>query len=494
MIHFVPDMDKENPNSDSVSERAKSIIYATAFEVEKLEDTSSSELLKEKWSVAKGNPNLPIYTYSETLLEAGVDEVHIKTLMDLMRDLKIDVSDPHTSSSELSVIAGVLSGELLGIDISKHRRLIDRVKLIPVVIQEIIPQPSPSDLIYTDNERLQYQELARLKEWQRALILSNRSYLEISRQLLVRNNQALEILTRGHLEMFWRDNGIEEDSRATVYFRDHKTYAGDIDFYYWGPEPEKCTLEMSRYLMSLGYKVDHRSNILVDELIKRGEKIDNGYLGAYLQMYFFMGKTIEFNGDNFHERYALDVSSIVDLDRLWQTTHKSIIPAADLTEHVYRQDNPEYPGLKDLPFRLLSVTLMGLAIKYGVPFTLDYEELLSNLDQHLNEDEISTLRSSFYYINQARNLYQSISERRWEMISPEIKQEINKAIVIQLGSTIEDMMSLFGNRIKAIAARHFGEPRDSDVLDLSESREEASSFVAQSYKKVGVIYRQLAKL
>ncbi len=487
-------MDKENPKFDLVLKRAKSIIQSTALEVEKLEDTPLSELLKEKWSIAKDNPNLPIYTYAQTLLEADVDEVHLRTLMNLMKNLEIDVSDPHTSSSELSVIAGVLSEDLLGIDLSRHRKLMDRVKLIPVTIQENLPQPIPSDMVYADNGRLQYQELTRLKKGQRALVLSNNSFLEISKQLLERNNQALEALTRGYLSKFWRDNGIEEGSRATVYFRDHKTYAGDIDFYYWGPKSEKCTLELSRYLMSLGYKVDHRSNILVDELIKSGEKIANGYLGAYLQMYFFMGKAIEFNGDNFHERYTRDISPIVDLNSVWQTAHKSIISAADLTEHVYRQNFPEYPGLKDLPFRLLGVTLMGLAIKYDVPFTLDYEELLSNLDQHLDEGEINILRSSFYYINQARNLYQSISERRWEMISPEIKQEINKAIVVQSGRTLEDMMSLFGNKIKAIATKHFGEPKDDDVLDLSESREEASSFVAQSYKEVGVRYKQLTNL
>lgn len=487
-------MNKENPKFDLISERARLIIGAVALEVEGLEVASATQLLKDKWSRARADSNLPVYTYTQTLLEVGVDEAHIRNLMDLVKNLEIDVSDPHTSSSELSVIAGVLSEDLLGVDLSKHRRLIDKVKLIPITTQGDLLQPVPPDVIYMDNERLQYQSLTKLKEWQRALIVSNRSFLEISKQLLERNNQALEAETRGHLEKFWRDNGIEKDSKATVFFRDHKTYAGDIDFYYWGPEPEKCTLELSRYLMSLGYKVDHRSNILVDDLIKSGKRIDNGFLAAYLQMYFYTGKAIEFSGDSFSKHYTQDVSPIVDLNTMWQAAHKSLIPAVEVVGRVYGQNIPESPGLKDYPFRLLTVTLMGLAIKYDIPFTLGYEDLLDRLEQHVGENDINVLRNSFYYINQARNIYQVVSERRWEIMTPEIKQEINKTIVVQLGSTLEDMMASLAERIKLISANHFGEPKDGEVLDLSESREQASAFIAQSYRKVGERYKQIANL
>lgn len=487
-------MGKENPNFDLAVERAKSIVGVVAAEIENLESNPLNELLKDKWSRVMGNTDLPIYTYSRTLFEAGIDEEHVKTILSLARNLEIDVSDPHTSSSELSVIAGILANDLVGIDLSEHRKQMDRVKLIPINVQKHLLRSAPPNVVYTNNEMLQYQGLVKLKEWQRRLIASNRNYLETSRQILERNNQALEAVTRGHLIRFWEDNEIDKSSKATVYFRDHKTYAGDIDFYYWGPEPEKCTLELSKYLMSLGYKVDHRSNILVEDLIRGGGKINNGFLAAYLYMYFYMGKAIEINGDDFAEHYARDVLPRIDLNTMWQTSHKSLTPATEVIEQVYGQNIPEYPGLKDYPFRLLTITLMGLAIKYDIPFTFSHEGLLDKLGQHLDEDKINVLKSSFYYINQARNLYQLISERRWEMITPEIKQEINRVLVVQSGDIIEEWMTKFARTIKAISTRHFGEPQSDGVMDLLEAKDQASSFVAQSYRKVGERYKRIASL
>jgi len=324
------------------------------------------------------------------------------------------VSDPHTSSSELSVIVGLLSKGLLGFDARKLRRKMDAVRLQPIEVSGEPLLSSPPDLVYTGDERVLFQELNRIKEWQRALILSSGNHQEISRRLLEQNNQALEAVTRGHLQQFWTANGIAGDSRATVYLRDHKTYAGDVDFYYWGPESERYVLELSRYLMSLGYKVDHRSNILVEDLIKSGKQVDNGYLSAYLQMYFYMGKAIEINGDNFQEHYERDVLPVANPKSAWNTSHQSIARASGLVSRVYGQNMPEYPGLKDYPFRLLSVTLMGLSTRYDVPFTLNYEDLLDNLRDKLSDEELRVFGNAFYYINQARNTYQLVSERRWE--------------------------------------------------------------------------------
>jgi hypothetical protein len=482
-------MGKENPQHNLATERAISLVNGTVAEVA----TSSTGLLQDKWIRAQGNLDLPIYTYTQTLLEAGVDEVYLQSLMGLLKDLRIDVNDPHTSSSELSVIAGILAEDLVGIDLTRLRRQMDRVGFEPLVVRADL-SPQPPDVFHSENEVIQYEQLTKLKEWQRALIASEGNYLDISRVILEQNNQALEAITRGHLPKFWRDNGIDERSKATVFIRDHKTYAGDIDFYYWGPEPEKCTLEMSRYLMSLGYKVDHRSNIFVDDLIRSGGKIDNGFLAAYLQMYFYMGKAIEFNGDSFEEHYAQDVTPVVDIDTMWRTAHKSLIPVAEVVSGVYTQNIPEYPGLKDYPFRLLTVTLMGLAMKYDIPFVLNHEDLIDKLVLHVSLDEASVLRNSFYHINQARNLYQLVSGRRWEMMTPEIKREIDRALVIQSGSKIEDMAALLADKIKSISIAHFGEPENGEVLDLNESRELVAPFVAQSYRKVAERYKQIARL
>ncbi|KKQ73747.1 MAG: hypothetical protein US96_C0054G0009 [Candidatus Woesebacteria bacterium GW2011_GWB1_38_5b] len=487
-------VDKENPNFDLNLERAKQIVGAKVAEIEESASSApSSELLSNKWSHAKGHTELPIYTYLQTLFEAGFTEANVKSLIDLTADLGIDVSDPHTSSSELSVIAGILSEDLVGVDMTLLRSKMDRVKLKHTDILEGLLQ-IPPDIVYTNDERVQYHELAKIKDWQREFIFSKRHYQTISRQLLKQNNQALEAITRGHLTRFWTENGIAPDSRATIYFRDHKTYAGDIDFYYWGPESERCTLELSRYLMSLGYKVDHRSNILVDDLMKSGEKIENGYLSAYLRMYFYMGKAIEVNRDRFEEHYSRDVLPVTNPDLSWRTSHKSLVLASEIVGSIYGRDVPEYPGLKDYPFRLLSVTLMGLATKYDVPFTLNYEGLLNNLRGQLSEDDLRVLGDAFYYINHARNIYQLVTERRWEMITPEIKQEIDKILLEQSGRRIEDEMSLLTGKIRVISTTHFGEPENGDILDLNESKERATPFLTQTYRKVVERYKAIAKL
>lgn len=253
-------MGKENPQRNLVAERARSLVNRVLAEVA----ATSTGLLQDKWIRAQNNFDLPIYTYTRTLLEAGVDETYLRALMSLLKDLEIDVSDPHTSSSELSVVAGILAEDLVGIDLTRLRRQMDRVRFVPLVIRTDLTSQPPY-IFYSENEVEQYRQLTKLKEWQRALIASKGNCLDISRTILECNNQALETVIRGHLPRFWGNNGINESSKATIFFRDHKTYAGDIDFYYWGPEPEKCTLELSRYLMSLGYKVDHRSNIFVDD-------------------------------------------------------------------------------------------------------------------------------------------------------------------------------------------------------------------------------------
>ena len=289
-------------------------------------------------------------------------------------------------------------------------------------------------------------------------------------------------------------NGISKDSQATVLFRDHKTYASDIDFYYWGNKTNEYTVELSGYLMSLGYKVDHRSNILVEELIKNGNVVENGYLSAYLQMYFYMGKTVELNGDSFEKHYARDITPIARPEYYWKTSYKNIAPAIEVVGGIYGYDIPEYPGLKEYPFRLLSVTLMGLALKYNAPFTLDYEDLLDNLDSHLDKDDIDTLKNSFYYINQARNVYQLVAERRWEFLTPKIKDEVNKVLLEQSARKIEDEMVLLANKIKGIADTHFNEMGNDNVLDLIESKKQAKPLLEQSYKKVAERYKHIAKL
>lgn len=471
--------------------RASLMVQFAVSNMEKL-TSNGNELLQDKWARAAQNPDLPINTYVKTLLDVGVEDRYINKLLSLILNLEVDVSDPHTSSSELSVITGVLSKELLGIDLSKHRAEMDKVKFIPIRINSSGGK-HVNPIFYKDNNRDQFFELAELKSRQREQVLSAGNFVEISRQLLEQNNQALEVITKGQLKKIWENNRIDLGSKATIFIRDHKTYAGDIDFYYWGPEAERCSLELSKHLILLGYKVDHRSNLIVEDLMKSG-RIENGFLAAYLQMYFYMGKAIEINGDSFTNHYVKEVLPVIDFDLMWKTSHKSLDLATKVVGSVYKQNIHEYPGLKDYPFRLLTIVLMGLSSKHNIPFTLDHNLFIDRLSEHVSNEETNILRNSFYYINQARNLYQLVTERRWEMMTPEIMQEIDRVLSIQSGSSIADMMSILSKTIKSISSTHFGEPEVDDILDLGESKKAATQFIDQSYKKVAERYLQITKL
>ena len=80
------------------------------------------------------------------------------------------------------------------------------------------------------------------------------------------------------------------------------------------------------------------------------------------------------------------------------------------------------------------------------------------------------------------------------MITPEIKQEIDKILLEQSGRRIEDEMSLLTGKIRVISTTHFGEPENGDILDLNESKERATPFLTQTYRKVVERYKAIAKL
>lgn len=487
-------MKKENSRLDVNLQRAGQILNRANQRVEQLEFSPENAVVGQTWEAAKNKFDLPIYTYLNTLLNSGVDETTLVNLTNLLIDLRIDVSDPHASSSELSVMVGFISQELLGTDLGSFRRAVDEVRLSRRSIRKtMLPNPS-SNITYSGNTHIEYGSMQQQREWERQFVLSPNNYVDISKVVLESNNQVLREFATGEMQKIWNELGITRDSKAVLFFRDLKTYAGDVDFYYWGSEQEEVTLRLSRYLTTLGYKVDHRSNLLVESIIRDKAGLNNSYLASYLYMYFFMGKSIEFNGDSFGEHYKGNVLPAVSMEAAWPSAYKSIMSNSYVMENIYSEQLPRYPGFKDVPFRLVTAVLMGLSIKYDIPYTLDFENFLTKLDGHLKASEIDTLRNSIYYINQIRNLYQLVSDRRWEIISPETLRRVSRLVKKQGGQSVEKVMRSCASTLRSICLNHLSDlVVDDETKDLIQNKGEVNNLLEETYDGVADRYKALAK-
>ena len=119
---------RETQGPDLSLKRAVGIIHTEEKRIENLAPTVTNAITRRVWNSAKGKFDLPIYTYSRTLLEGGINEAAVAKISQLLANLKVDVSDPFTSSSELSVILGFVSSELLGVDLSPFRKAADQIR------------------------------------------------------------------------------------------------------------------------------------------------------------------------------------------------------------------------------------------------------------------------------------------------------------------------------------------------------------------------------
>jgi len=473
--------------------KVRSIIDLTAGKAQLLDNCGVNKVLKQSWEKAVKDYNLPLYTYTSVLLSQGVTEDTVTKLNDLLLNLKIDVSDPHASSSELSVIIGYLSKELLNEDLSSYRRTVDEIECdYEIDTKEPLCKIPKTKYTYSRNFERTYESISELRRWERFYILSNNYYSDISRTLLRENNTFVRKVLRNELKRIWGRLKIPKSAKAVLYFRDLKTYAGDLDLFYWGPKREAVLIELSRILMPLGYKIDHRSTSLVESIIEGKLGLKNVYLSTYLYMYFFMGRTIEINGDSFVKHYKENGLPALSLVVAWPSLYMWSLEMCDELESVYSTSRKQYPGFKDLSFRLLTAVLMGLSINYNIPFILDVEVFLDRLRPFVAKGKIKILRAAFYGISQIRNLYQLTTNRRWEMVYPECASIINRLLKKQGCESIHELMTRYAATFRDLLINCTKHPQPTDNTEgPSDYQTEAKNIVWDSYEMVVKIYLSL---
>ena len=452
-----------------------------------------AEVVFLTWKRTLRNQELPVFFYLSCLLENGVDVETVTKLVDVLFCLGVDVSDPHSSSSELSIIIGYLSEKLLGKNLGSLRRTVDEIESKDFSINTLSSFIIDFHANFTatlPKLKLQHDELRQL---QRQLILSDNNYKNISKEILSTSNNFIEGLLGYLIKRIWQKLNIPCSSSAVIYFRDMKTYAGDLDFYYWGPKPHLVVKLLSKYLIVFGYKVDHRSYMLVQSIIDSRGGLDNAYLGAYLFLYFFMGKSVEINKGVFDYHYCKDVLPAVNLSLVWPALYQRTLDNLSIWQTTYSAALIKYPGFKELQFRVLAVLLMGLSARFNITYTLNFENFLEKLGPHLKEPEVGLLRNLIYMINQVRNLYQLISQRRWEMIDDTVIKKIEVFMHSQGVPKWRMEMEKSGYLLQNMATKYLGNPSDFKSVGKTFTDYEniAKPTLRNSYLRVEKLYMEL---
>lgn len=471
--------------------KTESIVKQVHKHVLTLKDNERNGIIKHFWEEAINNRELPIYSYTQILLKSGVSDKTLMMLLGLLVDTGIDISDPLSSSSELSVIVGYMSNDLLGMDLSQMRRVVDEVKNTQVTVNNknyIIPKIKiPNGYLPT------YQYLKQIRRFEQELILSKKIPSEISKNIIEINDTMIMRLLMREIIKIWSELGVNKKSKAVIYFRSMKVYASDLDIYYWGPQKEKVLKKLTKYLIPLGYKIDHCALYFIDSIIKNKAGVNNAYLGGYLYDFFFIGNYLEFNGGKYFDYYRKDILPAMNMSEAWPSIYNWFMKNIDVMSDIFQKDLKEYPSFKNLITRTLEGILLGLALKYKAPDTLNYKNLFKYLKRFLDKEDVNILEDAVHYVNHIRDVYQQITERRWEMIYPETIKQINNIIERKVNKKIEDKIPYLARHLKRIVYKYIDIPSNVLVVKSFEQYKlEAPYDLTDFYAKVSLLYKEIA--
>lgn len=291
-----------------------------------------------------------------------------------------------------------------------------------------------------------------LKMQQERLILSACPYEDIASKVVRSSNSFLKEILRPLLLMIWKDLGIPLDSDAVLFFRNMKTFSSDVDLFYWGPRIQEVNMRLSQLLFMMGLKNDlHTMHLMTDEVILRRIDFD-------VYLYFFGGEAIVINQGSFHKFYQDHVRACANPAAMWNHVYPYLCRQLSawngkptdlsLTENDY----------KKLHHRAITNLLFGLSVKFNIPFGPDEGAFFIALGQHLKPEEIRALEEALALVNQARNLYQIISRRRWEKVDPRIASEIERILDLQGQSRYHSHLQALGQDLENMREKYFGLP------------------------------------
>ena len=115
------------------------------------------------------------------------------------------------------------------------------------------------------------------------------------------------------------------------------------------------------------------------------------------------------------------IESEFDQEQAWRDFHPYLARLLRIWMTGETRDDHlplKFPDFKNLMSRALATLLFGLARKYGLRFGF-----FVDLHRYLGDDA-AIIREAVLLINQARSVYQLVSERRWEHMDDKFFDEV----------------------------------------------------------------------
>src|SRR5258708_3559977 len=375
----------------------------------KFSSDTLGQLLCASWMTVLEEPRNPVMQTMAHLASAGVALPVLNRIVSVLMGLEIDVANPWTVSYILSDIIGYLSPQLLGMDIHAFKSVARDVDFVTSPTLRWPGDSLPADLGKTQDVVAElHREYYELRRRQERLLYSDRPYREIQREIETSSDAFVDKFVRVVLPRIWAELKIPADSAAFVYFRHMKTFASDLDLFYWGPRAPDVNLRLTQIAFQLGLKRDYWSATLLQT------ETEQGRVDFDVYNYFFSGPVIEINGGSFQQFRDLHLTPHINRTAMWS----QVYPYLCRQLAVWNGEDASLPlklsNMKKLQYKTLTNLLFRLLVKFNLDDPADPEDLLNHLRRHMDPAEIEILEDAILLVNQARNINQVISRRRWE--------------------------------------------------------------------------------
>lgn len=458
--------------------------YITS-KISHLPQSETSSFIRRTWNTLLENEENLFLQALTQLAQQGVEAHIIKKLIDTFMLLGIDVSNSWTSIDILKDIVGFMSKELIGNDLGAFKSLIKQIKFSSEQMLLNNGGDSCEEFTSISEVKQQYNEL---KRQQQQLILSANPFQEISEHLSQTSSQFMRETLEVLLPVVWRKLNIPPHSPGVIFFRHMKTFASDLDLFYWGQQPEHVITELTRYFLLLGVKVDHYSININKLIIEQSHQPHDILFDIYNRLYFFMGNAIEFNGGVYREYYNT-IKPKRSVHEIWNTAY-AILYKKLFQINRLQNGSMERKGLKKLYYWGLSCLLFGLSLKFHIPFEYDMYCLFDALQGCIDESEILFIREHIAFINQFRNILQILTGTRWQPEEDNHYTKTNDILRQQGIDQPEKKLHQLGVAMEQLLQKYFSEPEDTTIEPYIHNEE----FFSDVWKETSQMYLAIIQL
>ncbi|UCD55509.1 MAG: hypothetical protein JSV93_01550 [Candidatus Omnitrophota bacterium] len=446
-----------------------------------------TDLIRDSWKKAIADPRNPVIASILRLeKEGGISRRILKRLVDVLFGLSADVSEKLTASYHVSDIIKYMSRELLGENLSEFKRLIrdtDFNDIIPGPPLAVMETPDTDHKETLSELRKQYHALRKNHE---EFIRSRNNFYFIYEEVSRTANAFLKKAIEALLPIVWKELGVPLDSDAVVYFREMKSFSSDVDAFYWGPKRLEVNIRISELLSMIGLKRDFFAAYLITE------EVENKRIDFDIYHHFFNGEILEINNGSFKKFFAEHIEANANRDIMWQ----NVYPYLCRQLAVWNRTNPsllptDTRNFKKMLYRTATNIILGLCRKFDLPFGPRELGTLARLQKHLQPEEMRAILDTLALSSQERNLYQVITQRRWEDdVTDRVMSRIETIIACQGIADLNKKIQELGKKLEKIRGKYFGNPDFTETIYLPLFADERSR---KGWQATAEIFKEIVK-